>query len=293
MDDAHHTREEILTQSLQSVQAQNHNVEPCVICLDQVSEGAVANPCRHHNFDYLCLLSWLEQQRTCPLCKTPITDVEYNNPAGKRAVYQVGDGPARASSLSRSRPRRDTRGYRYRRPRTSGRDRTRGRNQSTVLTRRRDVYRYQLYSSHVGSNRVSAYQNLTPQKIAESPALISRARAWIQRELEVFSFLDHEVGEGDGQHAEPTLRNISNTFFLLEYIVAIVKTVDVKGSSGQAQDMLADYLGRENARLFLHELSSYLRSPFETPDAWDRHVQYPKSRASANRQSVGRRDIQP
>ena len=39
----------------------------CVICLDSVSERAVASPCRHH-FDFLCLLTWLQQRATCPLC---------------------------------------------------------------------------------------------------------------------------------------------------------------------------------------------------------------------------------
>ena len=40
----------------------------CVICLDSVSERAVASPCRHHNFDFLCLVSWLQERSTCPLC---------------------------------------------------------------------------------------------------------------------------------------------------------------------------------------------------------------------------------
>jgi hypothetical protein len=25
-------------------------------------------PCNHANFDFLCLVSWLEQRRNCPLC---------------------------------------------------------------------------------------------------------------------------------------------------------------------------------------------------------------------------------
>ena len=45
----------------------------CVICLEIVSERAVAFPCRHHNFDFLCLASWLQERPTCPLCLyTPI-----------------------------------------------------------------------------------------------------------------------------------------------------------------------------------------------------------------------------
>ena len=38
--------------------------------------------------------------------------------------------------------------------------------------------------------------------------------------------------------------------------------------------MLSDFLGRENTRLFLHELRAWLRSPYEALADWDRHVQY-------------------
>jgi len=69
-------------------------------------------------------------------------------------------------------------------------------------------------------------------------------------------------------------RKINNAEFLLEYIIAILKTVDLKGSGGQAEEMLQEFLGRENARLFLHELNAWLRSPYNSLDDWDRHVQY-------------------
>lgn len=41
---------------------------PCVICLEAVTESGIAIPCQHANFDFLCLLSWLEQRPNCPLC---------------------------------------------------------------------------------------------------------------------------------------------------------------------------------------------------------------------------------
>lgn len=40
----------------------------CVICLEQISERAIALPCMHKNFDFLCLLSWLQERSSCPLC---------------------------------------------------------------------------------------------------------------------------------------------------------------------------------------------------------------------------------
>lgn len=38
--------------------------------------------------------------------------------------------------------------------------------------------------------------------------------------------------------------------------------------------MLQEFLGRDSARLFLHELGAWLRSPYTKLEDWDRHVQY-------------------
>lgn len=131
-----------------------------------------------------------------------------------------------------------------------------------ALLRRKEIYSLRLYSLHVGSNRLSRFRDLTPQLFVRDQELISRAKKWIRRELQVFQFLNPEA----------IARRANNAEFLLEYIVAILKTVDVKGS--QAEDMLQEFLGRDNTRLFLHELKAWLRSPYETLEDWDRHVQY-------------------
>ncbi len=143
-----------------------------------------------------------------------------------------------------------------------------------ALLRRREVYSNQLYSLHVGSNRVSRFQELSPQKFSQNEELVSKARKWISRELKVFEFLNF----GDG-----STKRASNAEFLLEYIVAILKTVDIKGSAGQSEDMLQEFLGRDNARLFLHELKAWLRSPYITLESWDRNVQYNKSLSLSER----------
>ena len=138
-----------------------------------------------------------------------------------------------------------------------------------AILRRREVYQKNLYSSHVGSNPLSKYQNLTPQLISRDEELVSRARKWIRRELKVFEFLNP-----DEEQTEGTAKRASNAEFLLEYIIAILKTVDIKGAGGQAEDMLQEFLGREKTRLFLHELRAWLRSPYKSMEDWDRHVQY-------------------
>lgn len=106
--------------------------------------------------------------------------------------------------------------------------------------------------------------------VANSTELQSKARMWIRRELRVFTFLH---ADPDGSPYEgPTTS--SNAEFLLSYIVAILKKVDLKASNGHAEDLLQEFLGRENARLFLHELSAWMRSPYTKLGEWDQNVQY-------------------
>lgn len=70
-------------------------------------------------------------------------------------------------------------------------------------------------------------------------------------------------------------REVNNAEFLLEYIIALLKSVDIKGSTGRAEDLLQEFLGRDSARLFLHELEAWLRSPYNDLRDWDKAVQYP------------------
>ncbi len=119
---------------------------------------------------------------------------------------------------------------------------------------------------------MSRFQTLTPELFAGDAELQSRARLWIRRELRVFSFLDATAD--DAAERGPPSRRARNAEFLLEYIVAILRTVDIKGSAGQAEEMLQEFLGRDNTRLFLHELGAWLRSPYSKLEDWDRMVQY-------------------
>lgn len=71
MADEGDVRQEVLQKTLKEVTDEGtsgDSTDPCVICLDSITEPSIAVPCNHSNFDYLCLLSWLEQQPSCPLC---------------------------------------------------------------------------------------------------------------------------------------------------------------------------------------------------------------------------------
>lgn len=239
-----------------------------MICLDRISEPALAQPCKHDNFDFLCLVSWLQEQPSCPLCKADITTVQYGFADDRTyktyTVPATAIQPARATSTTNPRNLnpRTGRPYRPRRPCIP-----RAPTPDEAILRRRHIYRHQLYSLHVGSNRVSRFRDLTPQLFSQDTELASRARKWIRRELQVFEFLSPDNATGSDRRA-------NNAEFLLEYIVAILKTVDIQGSGGQAEEMLQEFLGREATKLFLHELRAWLRSPYTSLDDWDRHVQY-------------------
>lgn len=143
------------------------------------------------------------------------------------------------------------------------------------ITRRRQIYRQEIYSQRVGTNRLSQYREITPQLFNQDENLASRARKWIRRELQVFEFLNPDnAGNEDDLDRGATHRRANNTEFLLEYIIAILRTVDIKGSGGQAEELLHEFIGRPNARLFLHELHAWLRSPYNSLKDWDRAVQY-------------------
>ncbi|KAH6896799.1 hypothetical protein B0T10DRAFT_164858 [Thelonectria olida] len=275
-----------------STRQEQDSADCCVICLEFVSEACEAIPCHHRNFDYACLLSWLEHSPKCPLCKATISQVRHNLDKPIANVYVVTEPVPRPSPQGL--PGHST-SWRFQRQRPSRqripRDRPRSENWnetfSDVVARRRDIYRHNRYSKHVGSNRVSQYRELTPALFCADAELVSRARMWIRRELQVFSFLT--LDETDASISRPTephprdamaRRRANNAEFLLEYIIAVLKSVDIMGSGGQAEDMVSDFLGRENTRLFLHELRAWLRSPYTKLQDWDRAVQYDESSAS-------------
>lgn len=272
-------RENVMSKTLQEVQKLASTTEegpdPCVICLDTISEKAIAYPCKHDSFDFLCLISWLQEKDSCPLCKAVVKNVNYDlqSQSGPKryTLSKISKDVRPAPQHVRGRGRIGRFGQRPR-PRQDRRGANATGSIDDVLARRRRVYAEKSYSLHVGTNRISQYQNLSPQSLAQNERLLNRAKMWIRRELQVFDFLNPDAAGNSS-----TQRRANNAEFLLEYIIAILKTVDLKGSKGQAEDLISEFLGREHTRLFLHELQAWLRSPYEKLEDWDRAVQYPTS----------------
>ncbi|KAG5935785.1 hypothetical protein E4U53_000357 [Claviceps sorghi] len=277
----------------------------CVICLDIVTEPCEALPCGHRNFDYICVSSWLFETPQCPLCKARVLKVVHGPTDAPVTTFFAQNKNATVASSSSSTTTRDSlfpqsfytgdheRRARFLCPRSRPRpSRAQSRPAAVVpdaIETRRRVYRHQQYSKHVGSNRLSRYRELTPHMFCTDAELVSRARTWMRRELGVFSFLSplddcDNQGTSDGpsgfstearqEQQQRRRRRAMNAEFLLEYIVAILKSVDIMGSAGQAEEMVSEFLGRDNTRLFLHELRAWLRSPYTKLADWDRAVQY-------------------
>ncbi|KAH9904435.1 hypothetical protein F4778DRAFT_732436 [Xylariomycetidae sp. FL2044] len=294
MDIEGNIQSQVLQATLSEISTRNHHSGDhstescCVICLDSVTEPCEAQPCKHQHFDYLCLVSWLQEQTKCPLCKTDITQVWYDFQGDDRSDHAVYTVPA-AQSSSQSQSQSQTQSHRLpNRPPRAYRQRHEARPQRPLaendpIRRRRNIYRNNLYSLRVGSNPRSGHRELTPQIFTTHPEMLSRARAWLRHELQVFEFL-HTPDMAQSSDDAMTRRRANNAEFLLEYIIAILRTVDIQGSQGQAEEMLKDFFGRANARLLLHELKNFLRSPWSV-ESWDRKVQYPAVGANSRWQA--------
>lgn len=247
----------------------------CVICLELVAEEAVALPCRHNYFHFTCLATWLQQNRACPLCKVEVSSVRYHDAKlQSSSVFHLPTSiPSQSSQSSRGHHRQRVHRrpghrshYAPRIPESTADDQE--------LQIRRRVYEHQLYSLYVGNNRISRYRNITPALIRSDLTLIPRAKRWIRRELRALDPFEQFAVIHRSTRVMSRSTEFRNNEFLLEYIIAILKHIDLKGSAGQAEVLLSEHLGSGNARIFLHELENWLRSPFERLDEWDNYVQY-------------------
>ncbi|KAI9894180.1 MAG: hypothetical protein M1814_004034 [Vezdaea aestivalis] len=244
----------------------------CSICLEPIHGQAILQPCGHQHFDLSCILIWLRFHQSCPLCKADVKNIQHTSDQQghvnfeKEAVKDILEQQL-AKQITSCVSSADS-GFTSLGLSSS--------SQRIVLDeavkRRRDVYLHKMYSMHVGSNPISGYREFSYRNFRGDSDFVRKAKQWIRRELKVFTFLDSaEIGNPSSQAQS------SNSEFLLSYIVAILKIVDIRGSDGRAEDLISDYLGREDSNIFCHELSSYLRSPFLSPEEWDSHIQYGSS----------------
>ncbi|RDA91839.1 hypothetical protein CP533_3664 [Ophiocordyceps camponoti-saundersi (nom. inval.)] len=208
----------------------------CVVCLDNVSEPYRLQPCLHRSFHFPCIDQWLrvDERRSCPVCKATVSRVEHGRGGFERLYVPSG--------IQRQRRRRVP----------AERDGLVG------LSFRRLVYLRLRYSLYIGSNRYSGYRELDHLTFRADQGLQRRAKAFLRRELS----------------SPSSERRRLSVERLVSHMVYLLGHFEIRGSDGHLEDLVTNHLGRENARLLLHELQSFLRSPFESLREWDLHVQY-------------------
>lgn len=247
------------------------DTDNCTICLCPISERAVAAPCNHLSFDFLCLVQWLQSSAQCPLCKAAVVEVQYDFRDHNDYKRYVVPRALLSSATSRS----------FSEPYRHAGEESRiscFRGENPALWRRRQVYEHQLYSLHVGSSAYSGYTDFTTQTFATSPGLQARARTFLRRELHAID-AESRVGAsaqtGGQRRQKSTLRRRqATTDYLVEFIIAVMRTHEAKSFDDRAAELLSEFMAVDNAHLLLHELTHWLRSPYVRLDDWDNAVQY-------------------
>ncbi|KAK0721532.1 hypothetical protein B0T21DRAFT_395686 [Apiosordaria backusii] len=296
-------KSQILQLTLTEIKSSDSDDNPCVICLETITSPSTALPCAHSNFDFLCLLSWLQEQPFCPLCKTGVTQVRYiDTDSQKDNLYTVPPPAAKLDNRQEYIPIPEpnftawNNRYRIRHRNRPPVTRRSNRDVDEALERRRYIYRHNLYSLHIGSSPHTSYLPSCPPPaiLSSTPHLLSKARLFLRRELQVFFPLSPANTESS--------RSQQNREFMLEYAIAILKTVDIQSESGaaNAHTLLQDYIllpenGEDRTSLFLHELKNWMRwrgHPIGNMslEGWDGGVQYPSLENNRSKRRTGHED---
>ncbi|CAE6496492.1 unnamed protein product [Rhizoctonia solani] len=269
----------------------------CIICLQAVEDRTVLPACAHDRMCFECIKKWTEQSRRCPLCNTPIGNHLIHRIRSEYDYQKHFLQPLRSSPPPQHIVLEARAGYRARTRRPSQVEQD---NLERAIEKRQWVYRHGLFAKvgpntrdvaqlsffiiihypfpmivvaggllrpgafpqHIASNPHTRFRpNPTPSQIASSPELQSRCQMFVRRELRVWPNLDIE--------------------FLTSFILSLAKSIDIRTES--AVKLISEFLdinGRPSpaggtvAEHFVHELYSYLRSPFRDLPAYDTVVQY-------------------
>ncbi|KAB5590155.1 Zinc finger, C3HC4 type (RING finger) protein [Ceratobasidium theobromae] len=234
----------------------------CIICLQPIIDRTVLIHCAHDRMCFVCIKKWSEQSRRCPLCNTAI---------GSHLIHQIRSqfdyqkyylSPLPTSPHSNTIVVEARAAHRTRARRALTDEEQEQDELDQAIEKRRWVYRHGLFAKHIASNAHTRFRpNPTPQQISNSPELQSRCQIFVRRELRVWPNLDVE--------------------FLTSFILSLVKSIDIRTEA--AVKLIGEFLdlsGRRSpsggtiAEHFVHELYSYLRSPFRELPTYDAVAQY-------------------
>ncbi|KAF9979348.1 hypothetical protein BGZ73_000042 [Actinomortierella ambigua] len=307
--------------SRNTIQDHEENKDHCVICLHEWEDKSILEICQHA-FCFKCLFQWAMVSRSCPLCVRPfescihliVSDEEYTihhfepletkrgsssqpsnsntdqNTFSSHGVIRQLYGPPQ---LRPRFPHERRRYYHRPPPPETPEERSVAEQQRNALQKRVHIYRHGLYVKHMGANRISRYQQITPETFQVFPARLDRLAPWVRRELQAIALL-HRPGRISGASNGPSSSSSSTSppssllgddadeneilsdelapglEVVREYILALMKEYDLQ--TDRAMDLLRGFL-LEYTEHFVHELMAYARSPFSI-EAYDQTAQY-------------------
>ncbi|ODQ56298.1 hypothetical protein SAICODRAFT_32733 [Saitoella complicata NRRL Y-17804] len=272
--------------------------EDCTICLQPIdpTTRALVSHC-YHTFDLICLQQWLNISRRCPLCNGNVSYIlhaitdegSYEKIVVPSLAEKTGKGlglEARAWMRDRfAQGRNRVRSRRWMERRVNEQAMSTSPLSPSAIARRAFVYTHHLRSAHIASNPHTRFRpdaDITTEKFRGSSEMQNRARVFLRREVLAFGFWrtrageDLEGGDGDARDRE----------FLVEYIVSVLKNVGILTPA--ARRLIGEFLDSRpngepdaesvdtNTSILLHELRTWLRSPFQGLEGWDRSplIQY-------------------
>ena len=151
----------------------------------------------------------------------------------------------------------------------------------------------------MGANRISGFQQITPETFRVFPHRVDRLIPWIRRDLRaILSISCTQEGDfphGQTQHLEQDSRlykyeEIGTGMELIrEFIIAVLKKYDLQ--TDQGQDLLQDFL-QEHTEHFVHELIAFARSSLSIA-AYDEVAQYDMGQSPPASVASGRSSSDP
>lgn len=262
--------------------------DKCLICHSKIEDPCHVAPCGHRLGCHSCVCTGLNTLQKCWLCRQSVVAVVQES-TGKMLTVPTTQSDV---SFNLARRRLDS-------TNVTMRPRTLTATEGQIL-RRMYIYHHRLFSRHVGANARSGYREITPHVFRNDPELRSRAKAFLRRELRVFAYIGTSNGMSrfvsqDGNLSQSPFTgddpvSVREVEANVRYFICILKTVDLKGSSGKAESVVRQQLRTplrqmEDAttvvNLFIHELRAFLMSPYARLKDWDASVQYDEPRRGA------------
>lgn len=264
-------KHEYLNPAISEVEAYN-DLGRCPICLEKLDNPSIPDTCTHQ-FCFICIVHWSSTAPACPICKRGFNFIVHNivSASEYKRYYPKENNAKNGRSRTHAPPSHN---------RTSSSTSSSRRDPHppppalaappphlflTEHEHRRAVYARQLSAKPSASSTPSASSSssshappppyLTPDLLSSRPALLARLKPWLTRDLQA-------------------ILQLEDVHLLVELILSLLRRYDTRTHTHILTDHLAEYIPREYAHAFVHEMVCYAVSKHPSMSAYDKHVQY-------------------